>query len=120
MQARCSNRWLNPCLKACHVRNADVEVTRLLSDRTRHSFMISSLQQGTAPRGTHHAVLPAVAQQMPRCHAARRRNVLYFYLRDRDLDAAAVELDRLIVLLRDGATPFAGASSKQQRSRCCW
>ena len=85
---------------------AEVEVTRLASDRSGRSFMISAPAQDGADRDTGGGL-----SMMPHRHVARRPKVLYYYLRDRDLAAAVGKLECLSRLLSNGTSPFMAAGT---------
>ena len=87
-------------------------------DRSHRSFMISSAQQGKAQHLTGHASARVLTQHTTWQQPGSRRTVLYFYLRDRDLAAAAEQLNQLIVLLRNGTNAFAGMPLKVATDRC--
>ncbi len=84
---------------------ADVEVTRLASDSSGRSFMVSALPEQCTDRDD------SGGSRLKPVHRRdiRRPQVLYFYLRDGDLAAAVGKLERLGRLLSNGTSPFMAA-----------
>ena len=84
---------------------ADVEVTRLPSDRSGRSFMVLAPPEKRTDRDNCDG-----SRIMPlHRRVVRQRRVLYFFLRDGDLTTAVGKLERLGRLLKDGTSPFMAA-----------